>query len=165
MPGSFDILFPPTSARAFVPKWRARLKEIEGRLGAMATDAPAHGRLEAERRTLEDRIARRRRSLGPRNLGRDRAERRREHNQELANDVPLRRLLHPIIQAGRRDEGVARLYFFGMPVHEILDVTGVPEDRVRAVIAARLCSEVTAQLTMWLEQHGRSRPLRRRVTC
>jgi hypothetical protein len=151
---SFDWTFPPATSRAFLPKWTAQLEELSSRLRAITVDDPARGRLEEQRRTLEDRITYRRRSHEPRAAEGDRAARRRQANQELANRVSLPLLLHSIIETGQRDGIVARLHFFGMPVRQIVEGTGVPEARVKAVIAGPLYAEVATELAAWLIQHA-----------
>jgi hypothetical protein len=73
-------------------------------------------------------------------------------NHELQKLVPLPEALQSHVASGARDRIIARLHFFRMPVREVVELTGAPEERVQGVIESPLALEVAAELSSWLER-------------
>jgi hypothetical protein len=48
--------------------------------------------------------------------------------------VPLPLKLKPLIEAGRRDALIQKLYAYTMPIADIVRITGAPHTRVQGVI-------------------------------
>jgi hypothetical protein len=137
LPGSWDLVSSPGGYR--IPEGQDR-----SYVGAAARAAVAAQRHRADENTQS----------GSKHwkTAKERREIRRQANQYLQDKFPLPARLQQFIESRARDALVAQLHFFGMPVGEIIELTGVPEPQVKAVIANPLRAEVAVQLTAWLER-------------